>query len=447
MILDLSALLPTFGSFTWTVAAFVVALSVIVFVHEYGHYIVGRWSGIKADVFSLGFGPVLWARTDRHGTRWQLAALPFGGYVRFKGDANAASAKADSATYEGLTAEERRQTMHGAPLWARAATVAAGPVFNFILSAVVFAGLFLAMGVATDKPTIGAVSPNPAGAGGLQQGDVVLAIAGTPTPDFKTLSDVVDGLTPAPTVQWTVSRDGRDVTVDGPFPRPPMALKVHPQSAAQDAGMQDGDVITALNGQAIYSFGELEQVIRASDGQPQQITVWRNGESFDLTLTPRRSDLPLADGGFETRWLIGLSGGLVFSPETRTPGVVEAVSMAGSTMWTLVTTSLSGLWHMISGAISSCNLRGPIGIAETAGAAASAGLPDFIWMIAALSTAVGMMNLFPVPVLDGGHLVFHLYEAIARRPPTDRAMQGLMTLGLALIGTLMAFALTNDLFC
>ena len=445
--MDLSELLPTFGSFAFTFAAFVVALSVIVFVHEYGHYIVGRWSGIRAEVFSLGFGPVLWSRQDRHGTRWQLAALPFGGYVKFLDDSNAASAKADEGVYAGLTAEERRATMHGAPLWARAATVAAGPLFNFILSAVVFSGMFLALGVATDRPTVGSLSPMPFQGESLRAGDEITALNGQPTPDFTTLSAVIDTLPPTASLRYDVLRDGRAITVEGPFPRPPLVLAVHPQSAAAEAGLAEGDVITAINGTPVFAFGQLEQAIRGSEGKPQALTVWRAGETFDITLTPRRSDLPLPEGGFETRWLIGLSGGLVFSPETRTPGLFEALSMAGSTMWGLVTTSLSALWHMVSGAISSCNLRGPIGIAETAGAAASAGGADFLWMIAALSTAVGMMNLFPVPVLDGGHLVFHLYEAVMRRPPTDRAMRGLMTLGLALIGTLMVFALTNDLFC
>jgi regulator of sigma E protease len=445
--LDISTLLPTFGGFAFTLVAFVVALSVIVFVHEYGHYIVGRWSGIRAEVFSLGFGPVIWSRMDKHGTRWQLAALPFGGYVKFLGDGNAASAKADAQVYAELTPEERRATMHGAPLWARAATVAAGPVSNFILSAVVFAGMFLALGVATDRPTVGSLQVTPFQGESLLAGDEITALNDQPTPDFTALSQVIDTLPPAATVRYSVQRDGQPVTVDGPFPRPPLVLAVHPQSAAAEAGLTEGDMITALNGQPIYAFGELEKAIRASEGKPQALTIWRAGKTFDLTLTPRRSDLPLAEGGFETRWLIGLSGGLVFSPETRTPGLWEAVTMAGTTMWDLVTTSLSALWHMVSGAISSCNLRGPIGIAETAGAAASAGVADFIWMIAALSTAVGMMNLFPVPVLDGGHLVFHLYEAVTRRPPTDRAMRGLMTLGLALIGALMVFALTNDLFC
>jgi regulator of sigma E protease len=158
-------------------------------------------------------------------------------------------------------------------------------------------------------------------------------------------------------------------------------------------------------------------------------------------------DLPSPDGGFETRWLIGVTGGLFFDPEITRVGPGTALLAGGETVVNVVQTSLSGLWHMITGAISSCNLQGPIGIAETSGAAASQGLDSFFWFVAVLSTAVGLLNLFPIPVLDGGHLLFHAFEAVTGRPPSDRAMRIFMTVGLTLILSLMLFALTNDLFC
>jgi regulator of sigma E protease len=162
---------------------------------------------------------------------------------------------------------------------------------------------------------------------------------------------------------------------------------------------------------------------------------------------PRRVDLPAPAGGFETRWLLGVTGGLFFTPETRTPGPVEAVTGAvGQTVF-IVRSSLSGLYNMAVGAISRCNLRGPIGIAQTSGAAASAGWSDFVWFIAVLSTAVGLMNLFPIPVLDGGHLVFHAWEAVSGRPPGPRVLNVLMAAGLAMLGTLMLFAVYNDFTC
>ena len=158
-------------------------------------------------------------------------------------------------------------------------------------------------------------------------------------------------------------------------------------------------------------------------------------------------DLPTADGGFETRWLIGVNGGLAFSPQTRMPGVVESLDLGLGQTLVIIRTSLSGLWHMLSGAISSCNLSGPLGIAETSAAAASAGAVSFVWFIATLSTAVGLMNLFPIPVLDGGHLVFNVYEAAFRRPPSPRVLNAMMMVGLVVLVSLMVFALTNDIFC
>ena len=162
---------------------------------------------------------------------------------------------------------------------------------------------------------------------------------------------------------------------------------------------------------------------------------------------PRSMDLPLEDGGFETRWLIGITGSMLFVPETAPPGVSEALKFGANQTIYIIRSSVSGLYHMVAGSISSCNLRGPIGIAQTSGAAASQGLASFVWFIAVLSTAVGFLNLFPIPVLDGGHLMFHVYEAVAGKPPSDGALRILMAIGLALILALMIFAISNDLFC
>lgn len=444
--MDISTLIPSFGGLGFTVAAFVLALLIIVFVHEYGHYIVGRWSGIRADVFSLGFGPVIWSRIDKRGTRWQLAALPFGGYVKFHGDSNAASA-GHADDLRGLSDQERRSTMHGAPLWARASTVAAGPLFNFALSITVFAALFLVKGVATDVPVVGALKSLPAETQSLQPGDAIVGMAGTPVADFAAFMEQITLLPPSATVDYTILRDGSEQTVTGPFPLPPLADAVAGNSAAQDAGLAQGDVVLSVNGTPITAFSQLRDMVGASDGKPLTLQVWRDGATFTAEMQPRRMDLPLAEGGFETRWLIGVSGGLFFDPETRTPGPWEAITLGAQQSWMIAYTSVSGLWHMITGAISSCNLQGPLGIAETSGQAASMGFSSFVWFVAMLSTAVGLMNLFPVPVLDGGHLVFFAYEAVAGKPPTQRVLHVMMSVGLAVILGLMVFALSNDLFC
>lgn len=444
--MDIIGLIPSFGGFVWTLIAFIAALSIIVAVHEYGHYIVGRWTGIHAEVFSLGFGPVIYSRIDSRGTRWQLAALPFGGYVKFLGDSNAASG-VDGQAISALAPQERRRTMHGAPLWARALTVAAGPAFNFIMATAIFVVMVLISGVETENAIVGDTKPLPFQGESLLPGDQVLSVEGTPTPDLATLVAFARDLPPSPSVVYVVKRDNSELEFDGPYPFPPVADSVQPQTAAFEAGMQPGDVITAIDGTPIYAFNQLREVVGASDGKAMTLTVWRNGQTVETELAPRRMDIPLPEGGFETRWLIGLSGGLGFTPETRTPGVIEALGIGGYQTWYVAKTSLSGIWHMVTGAISSCNLRGPIGIAESSGAAASMGVESFIWFIAMLSVAVGLMNLFPIPVLDGGHLVFHAYEAVTGNPPSERALRVMMAAGLALLLSLMVYALTNDLFC
>jgi regulator of sigma E protease len=430
----------------WAIFFFIIALSVIVAIHEYGHYIVGRWTGIHAEVFSLGFGPVLASRTDKRGTKWQIAAIPFGGYVKFLGDANAASV--GSAESPGLSAEERRHTMAGAPLWARAATVAAGPIANFILTYVVLVAMGLILGIADGQPRVERVLPLPWAGESLQAGDTILAVNGNPVASYADLSKLgIKGLPRTPPVEWTVERNGQTVTFTGPHPSPAMVGSVQVKSAAVDAGLQSGDVITRAGGRDIITFTDLQDVVFNSGGQPVDLTVWRDGTSTDMTLTPRKRDVPTEEGGFETKWLMGLNSSLIFDPALRPAGIGESLSAAVSGMWTITTTTFSGLRHLISGDISACNMSGVIGMAEAMGDAAKAGPETFFSMIALFSLGVGILNLFPIPVLDGGHLVFHAFEAVTGKPPSDRALKVLMSIGLTLLLSLMAFALLQDVTC
>ena len=447
--MDILGLLSGFGSTFWVIIAFVVALSIIVTIHEYGHYIVGRWSGIGADVFSLGFGPVLLSRYDRRGTKWQIAAIPLGGYVKFKGDANAASGK-DADAMEGLSEAELRQTMHGAPLWARAATVAAGPIFNFILSTLVFAAVFMSRGQIGDTLAVGELRDLPPPAYELREGDTIRKIGGLSVPGFEDPAafDAFATSIPVQTpLEYVVERDGVSQVVSGPYPYPPIVLHLAPKSAAYSAGLDVGDVITGIDGREVTGFSELKDAVETGAGKPLALDVWRDGEALSFTLTPRRVDEPLPEGGFQTQWRIGVGGGLAFEPATETLGPVKAVWGGVVQTGVIIQGSVSGLYHMITGAISTCNLTGPVGIAQTSGAMASQGAQSFIYFIAVLSAAIGMLNLFPIPMLDGGHLVFYAYEAVAGRPPSDKVVNVLMTMGLAIVLGMMAFGLTNDLFC
>ncbi|MCW8842887.1 MAG: site-2 protease family protein, partial [Rhodobacteraceae bacterium] len=325
--MDILALLNGFGSTFWTILAFVVALSIIVAIHEYGHYIVGRWSGIGADVFSLGFGPVLYSRYDKRGTKWQIAAIPLGGYVKFKGDANAASGK-DADAMEGLDEEALRHTMHGAPLWARTATVAAGPIFNFILSTLVFAAVFMSRGQIGDTLVVGEVRDLPPPAYEISEGDEIRKIAGMTVPGFdepeafEAFATAIPIETP---LDYVVERDGVSKVVSGPYPYPPIVLHLAPQSAAYGAGLKVGDVITGIDGRAIVGFSQLKEAVETGEGKALALDVWREGESRAFTLTPRRVDEPLPEGGFQTQWRIGIGGGLAFEPATETLGPGQAV--------------------------------------------------------------------------------------------------------------------------
>jgi regulator of sigma E protease len=449
--LDIATLIPQFGGFIWTLVAFIVALSIIVAVHEYGHYIVGRWCGIKADVFSIGFGPVLFARDDRHGTKWQIAALPFGGYVKFAGDANAASGKDEGAM--GKVADDParlRATMHGAPLWARALTVAAGPVFNFAMSIIIFTGIALSLGTVREPLTVEAIKPLPQQVEGLERGDVLLTIAGAEipaavgSPEYR---DFLDALPLEPVLEYTVLRDGEAVTVEGPYPQPALVGSVGPQTAALEAGLIAGDVITGIDGTPAFAFKQLQQAVEGSEGRALLLEVWRGGETLEFTLVPKSTDEPQPDGGFVNVLRIGIASDGAITPATETLGLVAAIERGFAGMWRIINGSLSGLWHMATGAISSCNMSGPVGIAQVSGAMASQGALSFINFIAVLSTAVGLLNLFPVPALDGGHLTFYAYEAVRGKPPSDKALRILMTVGISMVLALMLFALFNDLFC
>jgi regulator of sigma E protease len=441
----MEAIAGALGGTAWTVVFFVIALSIIVFVHEYGHYIVGRWSGIPSEVFSIGFGPVLFSRTDTRGTRWQVAAIPFGGYVKFLGDADASSVRQTDVS--GMSPQERRHTMAGAPLWARAATVAAGPMFNFILTFGLLVGLAIASGTPSDEPTVGAMRAFPFEGATLQEGDVILAVEGQATPSWESFRSVTDTLKGKATLAYTVRRGSTEMDVSGPHPLAPIVGEVQIRSAAMDAGLEAGDVILKAAGKDVTFFDELPEIVTASKGQPVALSVWRDGSTFDVTLTPRIRTVDDGKGGFAERYLLGLYSGLFFEPAVRSTGAWEAVTGAASGMWVMTTTTFSGLSHMIQGAISSCNLSGAIGMAETAGDAARNGVQSFVAMLAILSFGVGLLNLFPIPVLDGGHLVFHAYEAVTGRGPSERALRVLMSIGLTVVLSIMIFGLSRDLLC
>ncbi|MBT5000718.1 MAG: RIP metalloprotease RseP [Tateyamaria sp.] len=448
--MDILTSMPAFGGIVWTIFFFVIALSVIVAIHEYGHYIVGRWSGIHADVFSIGFGPVLYRRKDKRGTYWQIAALPFGGFVKFAGDADASSGKdVDAMAAAAKDPVMLRQTMHGAPLWARTVTVAAGPIFNFVFSVIIFTLFGYSNGTPRDPLTVGNLPALPTEFQELQEGDLIISINGILLPKIGNTFDdnFINKLPKKPVLDYTVNRNGNEVIARGPYLRPALIGAVSPKSAALAAGLLPGDVVVAVNDESVFSFTQLVSAVEGSDGRSLDLLVWRDGLLTEKTLTPRKVDEPQSEGGFTSQWRIGVASANAFEAATEAPDLSMAITDGVIQTWSIISGSISGLGHMITGAISTCNLSGPVGIAQVSGTMASQGAESFVWFIAVLSTAVGLMNLFPIPALDGGHLVFYAYEGVTGRPPSDRALRVLMGFGFVFIISLMVFSLVNDYFC
>ena len=441
--MDWLANIPYIGGPVLTLLAFIVLMGIVVAIHEYGHYIVGRWCGIHSEVFSLGFGPVVWSRMDRRGTKWQVAAIPLGGYVKFLGDRDAASSGASEAL-GGMAEYDFRRSFPAASVWRRSLTVLAGPVANFILSLVIFTGLVLWQGEALEQPTIGEITALPY-ENPMQPGDVIVAIEGQPVANYTDLFNAAEGLDPARNVEIQVLRGERRMNLSVPYFFIPLVAGVEPLGAADRAGLLAGDVVLEADGVPLESFSALREKVEASEDAEVALKIWRGGETLTLRLTPELRDFPDGEGGFDQRVMIGVYGQYYFSPATQTPSIFTAIDYAAQRVYGVMASSLSGLKHMILGNISVNNLQGPIGIAQISGATAQSGFASFITLIAVISTAIGLLNLFPIPVLDGGHLVSYAYEALRGKPPNPRFMQSVMAVGLVLILSMMLLASYNDI--
>jgi len=438
--------IPLIGSPMVTILAFIVLMGVVVTIHEFGHYIVGRWVGIHAEVFSLGFGPKLWARVDKHGTTWQIAAVPLGGYVKFLGDKDAASTGASDAL-QTMNDYDRRRSFPAAAVWRRFLTVLAGPMFNFILSVVVFTSLTMWQGVATEQPTVGEVEPLPI-ENPLRTGDVILAFNDMPVTDYQSFADAVATMRESGrtgNVSMLVERDGDRLGLSVPYLYLPLVLSVTPLTPAYKAGIKAGDVILKANGADIQSFGALRAVVEESLDKEIVLQVWRAGDVLEMRLMPEVMDYPNSEGGFDQRVLIGVGGGFYFKSAAETPTLWAALEIGTLQVYDVIASSLNGLKHMILGNISVKNLQGPIGIAQISSAAVQTGVLNFIFLIGVISTAIGLLNLFPIPVLDGGHLATYVYEAIMRKPPNPRFLNAVMMIGMVLLLSMMLLASYNDI--
>ncbi len=366
----------TVGFLTGYMVPFILVLSLLVFVHEMGHYLVGRWCGIRSTAFSVGFGPELIGFTDKRGTRWKISAIPLGGYVKFFGDEDVSS-KPDSDSLSGLTLEERAQTLAGAKLWKRAATVAAGPIANFILAILIFAALFTIYG--------------------------------------RMISD-------------------------------PIVSEVRENSAAQTAGVLAGDRLVAIDGENVKTFEDVRRYVAVRPATPITVTVERNGQQLNLPMVPTRTETTDQFGNKMELGIIGIVTDQTrgnFRHVTYSPGeaLVEGVRETGH----VVTGTFAYIGNLVTGRMNADQLGGPVRVAQASGQMASLGFAAVIQLAALLSVSIGLLNLMPVPVLDGGHLVFYAIEAIRGRPLGTGAQEVAFRIGLAMIFSLMVFATWNDI--
>lgn len=350
------------------VVPFLIILTILVFVHELGHFWIARRNGVKVEVFSVGFGPELFGRTDAKGTRWRISLLPLGGYVRMAGDGDIAS-----VTRGPIEANERQQSLFAKSVGARAAISAAGPLANFIFAIIVLALLF--------------------------------ATAGRP---------------------YT----------------PPQADKVVEGSAAEAAGIQAGDRFLTVNAQPVSRFDELQKVVEANPGTPLAVEIRRGEETLALGVTPRATTVTDRFGNSRT---VGRLGVHSLKIETKRDDPFTAVWNAGAETVKLSIGTLKALGEIIAGTRGSDELGGPLRIAQMSGEVAQGGFVPILWFMAILSINLGLINLLPVPVLDGGQLVFYAAEALRGRPLGDKAQEWAAMVGLAMVLALMVFATWNDL--
>ena len=444
--MDLLATLQSMGSLLFTIVSFLIVLTVVVFVHEFGHYIVGRWCGIRAQVFSVGFGKPLYWRTDRHGTKWQIAALPLGGFVKFVGDMDPASA--GRAPDDALTAEEQESAFHNASLLSRTLTVFAGPFANFVLSVLIFTAIVLPLEQGSSKPVIGEITEKAGPDVGFQAGDAVRSIDGQPIEEF---ADIVKILTERDSeyLPAIVERDDTEQEITVFFHQPAEVTAVTAGMPAEAAGMKPGDMIVEIDGEPIPTFRALQLSTSAKPhGAEMEVVVLRDGERVTMSFVPdliRRvhpvtgDEVLLPTMGISSEVFGGIK------PSTEPVAVHTALWIGVKETWRVISGTLGYIGDMIFEGADTSQLGGPIRIAEISGDAAQQGFSSMIWLIAVLSTSIGLINLFPIPILDGGHLMFYAIEFVRGRPVGETWMKVSTMIGLSLVLLLMVFATYNDL--
>jgi regulator of sigma E protease len=443
------------------VIPFLVVLSILVFVHEYGHYIVARWNGVRVDVFSIGFGKELFGYTDSAGTRWKFSLLPLGGYVKMHGDADASSSTVDEV------AALDPDSFPAKNVFQRMSIIAAGPFANILFAALALAFLFAVVGRPFTPATVGKVEEgSPAAISGLMTFDSILAVDGDEIESFEELRSI-ERESAGIELALTIDREGQelelfmtpetvvreDARLDqtfeigdlgiGPPLTPADVANVRPDGAAALAGLQAGDRIVAVDGVTLLSFEDLQEIVSQSADVELLFTVEREGGSIDLPITPMPVDITDEQTG-ETK-TIGLIGVERPLPPLHRVGPVSALIDGTKETYRLTVLILRAVWQLISGNGSTDDVGGPIRIAQITGELTKDGLFPAVMFTVMLSINLGLINLFPIPVLDGGHLVMLFIELVRGKPLNERSQEIAFRFGLALVLSLMVFATLQDL--
>jgi len=364
------------GGLVGYVVPFLFVLTIVVFFHELGHFLMARWCGIKVLVFSVGFGPEIAGFYDRYGTRWKISAIPLGGYVKFFGDENAASAPDQSAAAT-MTEAEKKDSFQFQPVGSRALVVAAGPVANFVLAIAIFAGIFMTVGKQTTSARVDTVQAG---------------------------------------------------------------------SAAQAAGFKPGDLVLMINGEKIESFSDMQRIVSISAGAPLTVEVERDNAQVTLKAVPQLKEIKDNFGNVHRLGVLGISRSMAPGDiKTERAPPLRAILMGAQETWFVVDRTMSYISGVFTGREAADQLGGPIRIAQVSGQVATAGFAPLIHLTAVLSVSIGLLNLFPIPLLDGGHLLFYAIETIRGRPLSERAQELGFRIGLAIVLMLMIFATFNDI--
>ncbi len=427
--------------------ATVFAFALVVFIHELGHYLVGRLCGIGALVFSIGFGPKLFSFKDRNNTEWKLCLIPLGGYVKFLTDGDQKEHyQHNIGEYEGSRFKYNSfKTFEGAGLTSRFLTVLAGPTANFLLAIVIFSFLSNLVGVMSNEPIIGSVSKVPSQKEFFKRGDRVISVENYSIDNFNQIFEVAQRYSDSKSLKFEIVRDSEVLEFNFPYIFQPIVFGVEMFSPAMKAGVKTGDVFLEANQTVLESFSDLKEIINDSGGNDVSIKYWRNGQIGKLIIKPEMRPTETLDGNIKEVMRIGIRGGSIFSPERVKPSISEAIMIGFEMTVYVIRTSLVALVRMMDNSISTKHLSGPVGVAKALSQSAVEGLTPFLSLLAAISAGLGLVNLFPIPILDGGHLMLFLYEAIFKKPPSANFTRYLMAFGLAILVVIMVFVTFNDI--